>query len=116
MSVDAGSAIRMAVRHAFVWTIYSEANQETVDSLSRSNLRDKISLSILHKDSPMPRDLGTLVDLAIEHHGTLPEIGIIGYGDGDGADAIMAEYGYGRLASGGTILKYRKLVAEASEP
>jgi hypothetical protein len=61
----------------------------------------------MSKDAPMPHNLDHLLDAAIEHHGALPEIGVVGFADAAGADAIMAAYGYSRHAAG-SALEYRK--------
>jgi hypothetical protein len=107
MLQDGGHAMRSAVRRAHVWAIHSRENQATAESLSRSNMRDQISVSVLTEAASLPDDLGTLIDLAIEHHGKLAEIGIIGCKDAAGADQIMAEYGYHR-ESRGPVVEYRR--------
>ena len=96
MLSDGGEAIRAAVRQAYVWTVWSTENRATCESLWASNLSDQISLTIMAEDAPMPHDLGTMVDLAIEHHGVVASFDIIGYGNVADADAVMAEYDYVR--------------------
>lgn len=106
MTPHGAKAIRAAIHRAFVWAVFSEENQQTTQSLSSSNFREKMSLSILAEGVPSPDDLQTLVELAIEHHGRKPEIGVVGLIDQASVDTIMANHGYGRVL-GGSTLEYR---------
>jgi hypothetical protein len=101
-------AIRAGVRRAHVWAIHSTENAKTCTSLWHSNLRDRISLTLGTADHPMGRDLETIADDAIEHHGAQPEFAIIGYRNDAVADPIMAERGYERRPSTAT-LEYRRM-------
>ena len=96
MTTNGGRAIRSAVHRAYVWAVWSVENRATCESLWASNLKDQISLTIMTEDAPLSDDLGLVLDLAIEHHGSVTDLEIVGYDDGAEADRIASEYAYAR--------------------
>jgi hypothetical protein len=103
MTVHGGSALRRAVHRAYVWAVHSDENRVACESVVLP--RDSFTLSIMTEDAP--QSLEGLLELAIEHHGYVAEIGVVGYSNEDGADACLGEFGYRRLAVDG--LEYRHI-------
>jgi len=89
-----------------VWAVWSVENRAACESLWASNLKDKISLTIMTEEAQMPDDLGSIVDLAIERHGAVVHIDIVDHDNVAEADSVMAEYAYAR-DSEGSVLSYR---------
>jgi hypothetical protein len=103
MTPHGASALRSAVHRAYVWVVHSDENRAAFESTMLP--KDSLTLSIMTEDAP--QSLEGLLELAIEHHGYVAEIGVVGYANEDEADACLGEFGYSRQAVDG--LEYRRI-------
>lgn len=103
MSPNGGTAMRRAVHRAYVWAIYSENNKAAFSDANFS--LDAYTLSMMNEAAP--QTLEALLDLAIEHHGEVSRVAVVGYDDPVGADDCLREFGYERDRDV-TGLEYRR--------